>query len=49
MQSAAGLFEQEDHGVVFSTFETVAKKFNLTIPDWNGLNVLLLNAEYCSV
>uniref|UniRef100_N1QXW8 NADH:ubiquinone reductase (H(+)-translocating) n=1 Tax=Aegilops tauschii TaxID=37682 RepID=N1QXW8_AEGTA len=42
--AGAGLFEREDQGAVFSAIETVAKKFNVTRPDWNGLNVLLLHA-----
>ncbi|TKV91729.1 hypothetical protein SEVIR_9G116500v4 [Setaria viridis] len=42
--AGAGLFEREDQDALFSTIETVAKKFNVTRPDWNGLNVLLLHA-----
>jgi NADH dehydrogenase (ubiquinone) Fe-S protein 1 len=42
--AGAGLFEREDQVALFSTIETVAKKFNVMRPDWNGLNVLLLHA-----
>lgn len=40
----AGLFERKDKDAVFSTVESIAKKGNVIRPDWNGLNVLLLNA-----
>ncbi|KAL5810142.1 hypothetical protein ACOSQ4_026710 [Xanthoceras sorbifolium] len=40
----AGLFEREDKDAIFSVVETIAKKGNVVRPDWNGLNVLLLNA-----
>jgi NADH dehydrogenase (ubiquinone) Fe-S protein 1 len=42
--SGAGLFEREDQDALFSTIQIVAKKYNVTRPDWNGLNVLLLHA-----
>ncbi|KAI9162421.1 hypothetical protein LWI28_027142 [Acer negundo] len=40
----AGVFEREDKDAIFSVVETIAKKGNVVRPDWNGLNVLLLNA-----
>lgn len=40
----AGLFERKDKDAIFSTVEAIAKKGNVIRPDWNGLNVLLLNA-----
>lgn len=40
----AGLFEREDKDAIFATVEAIAKKHNVIRPDWNGLNVLLLNA-----
>ncbi|XP_052189773.1 NADH dehydrogenase [ubiquinone] iron-sulfur protein 1, mitochondrial [Diospyros lotus] len=40
----AGIFEREDKDAIFSTVETIAKKASVIRPDWNGLNVLLLNA-----
>ncbi|KAF2295548.1 hypothetical protein GH714_033173 [Hevea brasiliensis] len=40
----AGIFERMDKDAIFSTVETIAKKGNVVRPDWNGLNVLLLNA-----
>ncbi|XP_073014253.1 NADH dehydrogenase [ubiquinone] iron-sulfur protein 1, mitochondrial [Typha latifolia] len=40
----AGLFEREDKDAIFSAIETVAKLGKVTRSDWNGLNVLLLNA-----
>ncbi|CAL5373800.1 unnamed protein product [Camellia sinensis] len=40
----AGIFERNDMDAIFSVVETIAKKGNIIRPDWNGLNVLLLNA-----
>lgn len=40
----AGIFEREDKDAIFSVVESIAKKGNVVRPDWNGLNVLLLNA-----
>ncbi|KMS99190.1 hypothetical protein BVRB_2g047050 [Beta vulgaris subsp. vulgaris] len=40
----AGLFEREDKDAILSSVETIAKSANVIRPDWNGLNVLLLNA-----
>ncbi|XP_010271237.1 PREDICTED: NADH dehydrogenase [ubiquinone] iron-sulfur protein 1, mitochondrial [Nelumbo nucifera] len=40
----AGLFERKDKDSVFSAVETIAKLGKVVRPDWNGLNVLLLNA-----
>ncbi|CAL1361891.1 unnamed protein product [Linum trigynum] len=40
----AGLFDREDKEAVFATVETIASNFNVIRPDWNGFNVLLLNA-----
>ncbi|KAK6927811.1 NADH:ubiquinone oxidoreductase, subunit G, iron-sulfur binding [Dillenia turbinata] len=40
----AGLFEREDRDAIFSIVETIAKKGNVVRPDWNGINILLLNA-----
>ncbi|KAJ7960072.1 NADH dehydrogenase [ubiquinone] iron-sulfur protein 1, mitochondrial [Quillaja saponaria] len=40
----AGLFEREDKDTIFSTVETIAENAKVVRPDWNGLNVLLLNA-----
>ncbi|KAK6913509.1 Molybdopterin oxidoreductase [Dillenia turbinata] len=40
----AGLFEREDKDAIFSIVETIAKKGNIVRPDWNGVNILLLNA-----
>ncbi|XP_021754957.1 NADH dehydrogenase [ubiquinone] iron-sulfur protein 1, mitochondrial-like [Chenopodium quinoa] len=40
----AGLFEREDKDAILSIVETIAKSANVIRPDWNGLNVLLLNA-----
>ncbi|CAN1765523.1 NADH dehydrogenase [ubiquinone] iron-sulfur protein 1, mitochondrial [Linum perenne] len=40
----AGLFEREDKEAIFSTVETIAKSGNVIRSDWNGYNVLLLNA-----
>ncbi|KAK4480081.1 hypothetical protein RD792_013138 [Penstemon davidsonii] len=40
----AGIFERKDKEAIFSVVETIAKKINAVRPDWNGLNVLLLNA-----
>ncbi|KVI08610.1 2Fe-2S ferredoxin-type domain-containing protein [Cynara cardunculus var. scolymus] len=41
----AGIFEREDKDAIFSAVQTIASKHeNLVRPDWNGINVLLLNA-----
>ncbi|KAJ6959748.1 NADH dehydrogenase [ubiquinone] iron-sulfur protein 1, mitochondrial [Populus alba] len=40
----AGLFERSDKDAIFSAVETIAKNGNVVRPDWNGFNVLLLNA-----
>ncbi|KAF8398917.1 hypothetical protein HHK36_014782 [Tetracentron sinense] len=40
----AGLFERKDKDAIFSAVETIAKLGKVVRPDWNGLNVLLLNA-----
>lgn len=40
----AGLFERQDKNAIISTIETIAKNGKFTRPDWNGFNVLLLNA-----
>lgn len=40
-----GLFERDDKDAIFSSVESIAKNNkNLITPNWNGLNVLLLNA-----
>ncbi|KAL5995554.1 hypothetical protein ACLOJK_025617 [Asimina triloba] len=41
----AGVFERKDKDVIFSTVEAIAKSNNVVRPDWNGLNLLLLNAS----
>ncbi|XP_057501005.1 NADH dehydrogenase [ubiquinone] iron-sulfur protein 1, mitochondrial [Actinidia eriantha] len=40
----AGIFERQDKEAIFSAVESIAKHCNAIRPDWNGLNVLLLNA-----
>ncbi|KAG6385792.1 hypothetical protein SASPL_154673 [Salvia splendens] len=40
----AGIFGRNDKDAIFSVVETIAKKINAVRPEWNGLNVLLLNA-----
>lgn len=40
----AGVFEREDKDAILSAVETIAQKAKVIKPDWNGLNVLLLNA-----
>ncbi|CAK9164070.1 unnamed protein product [Ilex paraguariensis] len=40
----AGIFDRKDTDAIFSAVETIAKHGNIIRPDWNGLNVLLLNA-----
>lgn len=40
----AGLFEREDRDAIFSAIETIGKQGKVVRSDWNGLNVLLLNA-----
>uniref|UniRef100_A0A7N1A852 NADH dehydrogenase subunit 11 n=1 Tax=Kalanchoe fedtschenkoi TaxID=63787 RepID=A0A7N1A852_KALFE len=40
----AGLFERQDKTAIFSTVEKIAEISNAVRPDWNGLNLLLLNA-----
>lgn len=41
----SGLFERKDKDAVFSVVENIAKQNNVVRPDWNGYNVLLLNAS----
>eukprot|EP00262_Sarcandra_glabra_P020614 TRINITY_DN82_c1_g1_i1.p1 TRINITY_DN82_c1_g1~~TRINITY_DN82_c1_g1_i1.p1 ORF type:complete len:758 (+),score=120.77 TRINITY_DN82_c1_g1_i1:606-2879(+) len=40
----AGIFKREDKNSIMSAVETLAKFGKVVRPDWNGLNVLLLNA-----
>lgn len=40
----AGIFERGDKDAIFAAIETIAKNCKAIRPDWNGLNVLLLNA-----
>ncbi|XP_071915643.1 NADH dehydrogenase [ubiquinone] iron-sulfur protein 1, mitochondrial [Coffea arabica] len=40
----AGVFERNDKDAIFSVVETIAESAKAVRPDWNGLNVLLLNA-----
>lgn len=40
----AGLFERKDKDAILSVVENIAKQNNVVRPDWNGYNVLLLNA-----
>ncbi|KAK6154118.1 hypothetical protein DH2020_013757 [Rehmannia glutinosa] len=40
----AGIFGRNDKDAIFSVVEKIAKNINAVRPDWNGLNVLLLNA-----
>lgn len=40
----AGLFERKDKDAIIATIETIAKNGKFTRPNWNGFNVLLLNA-----
>jgi len=41
----AGVFERDDKDAIFSVVQSIAAKHkNLIRPDWNGVNVLLLNA-----
>lgn len=40
----AGIFERKDKDAIFSVVEAIAKQGNVIRPDWNGLNILLLNA-----
>ncbi|XXG40873.1 hypothetical protein AAC387_Pa01g1480 [Persea americana] len=40
----AGIWERKDKDGIFSAVETIAKLGKVVRPDWNGLNVLLLNA-----
>ncbi|XP_061977635.1 NADH dehydrogenase [ubiquinone] iron-sulfur protein 1, mitochondrial-like [Populus nigra] len=40
----AGLFERSDKDAIFSAVEAITKNGNVVRPDWNGFNVLLLNA-----
>ncbi|KAL5217686.1 hypothetical protein ABZP36_018370 [Zizania latifolia] len=42
--AGAGLFEREDQDALFTIIQSIANKFNVIRPDWNGLNVLLLHA-----
>ncbi|GMP25686.1 hypothetical protein CsSME_00002430 [Camellia sinensis var. sinensis] len=41
----AGIFEREDKDGILSAVETIAKHGNIIRPEWNGLNVLLLNTS----
>ncbi|KAG6606983.1 hypothetical protein SDJN03_00325, partial [Cucurbita argyrosperma subsp. sororia] len=41
----AGLFERKDKDAIFSVVENIAEQNNVVRPDWNGYNVLLLNAS----
>ncbi|KAI0524790.1 hypothetical protein KFK09_004176 [Dendrobium nobile] len=40
----AGLFERKDKDAIAAAIETIVKFGRVNRPDWNGLNVLLLNA-----
>ncbi|URD73673.1 NADH dehydrogenase ubiquinone iron-sulfur protein 1, mitochondrial-like [Musa troglodytarum] len=40
----AKIFERKDKDAIFSAVETIAKLHKVIRADWNGLNVLLLNA-----
>lgn len=40
----AGLFGRKDKDAIIATVETIAKNGKFIRPDWNGFNVLLLNA-----
>ncbi|KAG2715203.1 hypothetical protein I3760_03G066700 [Carya illinoinensis] len=40
----ASIFERKDKDAIFSALETISKNANVVRPDWNGFNVLLLNA-----
>ncbi|KAG0464229.1 hypothetical protein HPP92_020298 [Vanilla planifolia] len=40
----AGIFGRKDKDAIITTVETIAKLGGVVRPDWNGLNVLLLNA-----
>uniref|UniRef100_A0A2N9ETV8 2Fe-2S ferredoxin-type domain-containing protein n=1 Tax=Fagus sylvatica TaxID=28930 RepID=A0A2N9ETV8_FAGSY len=40
----AGLFERKDKDAIFSAVEKIAESAKVVRPDWNGFNVLLLNA-----
>ncbi|XP_057983411.1 NADH dehydrogenase [ubiquinone] iron-sulfur protein 1, mitochondrial-like [Malania oleifera] len=40
----SGLFERKDKDAIFSAIETIARLGNAVRSDWNGVNVLLLNA-----
>ncbi|VFQ72946.1 unnamed protein product [Cuscuta campestris] len=40
----AGIFERSDKDAIFSALEAIARKGNVIQPDWNGFNVLLVNA-----
>ncbi|KAJ6824434.1 NADH-ubiquinone oxidoreductase subunit [Iris pallida] len=44
----AGVFERRDKDAIISAVETIAKVGNVTRPDWNGLNVLLLKAAHAA-
>lgn len=41
----AGIFDRKDKDAIFSVIDAIAKKSNAVTPEWNGLNVLLLNAS----
>ncbi|XP_077236009.1 NADH-ubiquinone dehydrogenase [Tasmannia lanceolata] len=40
----SGIFQRKDKDAIFSAVETIGKLGKIVKPDWNGLNVLLLNA-----
>ncbi|KAM7529408.1 hypothetical protein LguiB_032818 [Lonicera macranthoides] len=40
----AGIFERKDKDAILSVVESITKQGNVITPEWNGLNVLLLNA-----
>uniref|UniRef100_A0A2P2JI87 NADH dehydrogenase n=1 Tax=Rhizophora mucronata TaxID=61149 RepID=A0A2P2JI87_RHIMU len=40
----AGLFERNDKDAIFAAVESLVEQGNFVRPDWNGFNVLLLNA-----
>lgn len=40
----AGIFERKDKDAILSVVEAIAKQTNAIKPEWNGLNILLLNA-----
>lgn len=40
----AGIFERKDKDAILSVVESITKQGNVITPEWNGLNILLLNA-----